>query len=99
MFIGVRQWLAGVIIGRDPCTQFLIHGRGVAKFMTEQQYHRVMFMTNDGASYELTRNLPFEAANLCCNVCTNRFDGSPDRTARCPSCGSQDVTLAEREVF
>lgn len=99
MIVRFRQWLAGLIIGRDPCTRFLIHGRGVAYFMTEQQIRSLMFMTSDGASYYLTRKSPFEAENLCCNVCTNRFDGNADQMTRCPSCGSQDVTLAEREVF
>lgn len=96
MISKLRVKLARWLIGSDPVRRMVVYGYGLAQFMTEMGASRVGFMTADGNFYTLEKKGAGEddSLQLCCEVCTNVFAASPDKPARCPSCGSAHVTLA-----
>lgn len=101
MFTKLRVKLARWLIGSDPAILMLVHGYGMAKFMAVMGASKVGYVTSDGTFYQIekkTEGEEEETLQLCCDVCTNVFAAKPDRPAKCPSCGSAHISLADGPI-
>ena len=95
MISKLRVKLARWIVGGDPARLLVVHGYGIAKFMTIVGASKVGFITGDGNYYTVLKSTGLEESfQLQCEVCTNIFEANPDKPGRCPSCGSANVGLA-----